>query len=101
MAEAPPELPQPDACRRRGRRYSPLTPPRRCWRIVTGRGRGHWSTRCSMGKARKPKADDASTPAIPPGVGGGGDGETTGRYIIVFKEEAAQDVKAVKAALSN
>lgn len=48
----------------------------------------------------------AATPAVPPaeiiGVGEGGGGvETTGRFIVVFKEEAASDRAAIKSTLNQ
>lgn len=56
-----------------------------------------------MARVRKPKANGttASPPeSVGPGVVGG-DGETTGRYIIVFKDEAVAKPATVKAVLGN
>src|SRR5262249_21597129 len=56
-----------------------------------------------MARARRTKADDANgtPPETPtPGVTDGG-GETTGRYIIIFKDDAVGNPAAAKAVLSN
>ena len=57
-----------------------------------------------MARARRPRVEEteATTPEVPlPPSTGGGDGETTGRYIVVFKDQAVGDTAAVKRVLSN
>ncbi|MBN9521324.1 S8 family serine peptidase [bacterium] len=51
----------------------------------------------------KPKSDKSDTdpPDAPPPGGAAGDGLTTGRYIIIFKDEAVDDPAAAKALLSD
>jgi subtilisin family serine protease len=57
-----------------------------------------------MARARRPRTEEteASTPeAPPPGPIGGGDGETTGRFVVVFKDQAVGDTAGAKRVLSS
>ncbi|MDY3560613.1 S8 family serine peptidase [Gemmata sp. JC673] len=54
-----------------------------------------------MAKVRKSKADGTSgdVPELPPGVGG--DGPTTGRFIVIFKDGAVGDPAGARAVLRD
>lgn len=54
-----------------------------------------------MAKVRKPKADETNGdgPELPPVANG--DGPTTGRFIVIFKDGAVGDPAAARGALSN
>src|SRR5262245_10145308 len=57
-----------------------------------------------MARTRRPRPTDteAETPETPPpGLPGGGGGETTGRFIIVFKDEAVGEPAVAKAVLRD
>jgi subtilisin len=57
-----------------------------------------------MARARRPRAEETevTTPVTPPPPStGGGDGETTGRFIVVFKDQAVSDTAGAKRVLSN
>jgi hypothetical protein len=57
-----------------------------------------------MARASKTKAakSEATTPQAPePPSTSGGDSETTGRFIVVFKDKAVGDPAAVKSILRN
>lgn len=55
-----------------------------------------------MARSRKPKSDDAGSAAPPPTLSGGMDNsETTGRFIVIFKDALADDPGAAKKLLSN
>jgi subtilisin family serine protease len=56
-----------------------------------------------MARMRRARTDEteATTPQTPPPSAGGGDGETTGRFIVIFKDQAVGDTAAAKRVLSN
>jgi subtilisin family serine protease len=57
-----------------------------------------------MARSRKPKSEETevTTPETPsPGSSTGGNSETTGRFIVVFKDHAAGSTAAAKKVLSN
>ena len=58
-----------------------------------------------MARPKRPKSANDHAVEIPPqmsiGIGGAGEAETTGRFIIIFKDEAVGDPAMVKATLGR